>query len=71
MRCAKWKLRLMFSARQKGGAVAVGRAVFTSTSLCVMRWICQFCVPRVNVSPTVASQTNSSSSSPMAAPESA
>ena len=61
----------MASARQNGGAVPVGRAVCTSTSLWVMRWTRQVCAPRLKVWPTVASQTNSSSSSPMTAPDSA
>ena len=71
MRLEKWKPRLKPSARQKGSDVAAGAAARTSTSLWVMRWTCQFCVPRLKVCPTVASQTNSSSSSPIRAPESA
>jgi hypothetical protein len=71
MRADRWKLRDRLSERQNGGAVescVVGRA---STSLWVMRWICQFCEPKVNTWPVEASQTNSSSSSPTAAPVSA
>ena len=71
IRSAKWKLRLMVSLRQNGSAVAPSRAGRTITSLWVMRRICQFWVPRVKVWPVVASQTNSSSSSPMVAPLSA
>ena len=61
----------MFSARQNGGAAAFGGAGFASTSLWVMRWTRQLWAPRVNVWPTVASHTNSSSNSPIKAPLSA
>ena len=56
------------SARQKGAMADAGAAGDTKTSLWVMRWTRQVCTPRVKVSPTERSHTNSSSSSPSGAP---
>ncbi len=64
MRSERKKLRLRSSARQKGAMAPLRRAGATSTSLWVMRRMRQLCAPRVKVSPSERSQTNSSSSSP-------
>jgi len=71
MALEKWKSRLPPSPFQNGKATALGDAGVTKTSLCVIFWIVQFCVPSAKDCPSEDSQTNSSSSSPSTALESA
>ena len=69
MRSDRCRLRSSASDFQKGGVDGPGLPGATNTSLCVIFFTSQCCVPKVNTLPTLASHTNSSSRSPMRAPE--